>query len=98
MQGMKNELGLSARSVTNSSEHCLLRSMTMDTHFREWICKIDSIPDWYIEAICTEVSKLGVNKTEIDNAIEVLLYRKTNLSTIIRDNQSRFAIKQWGIY
>jgi hypothetical protein len=93
---MLTALGVSRGSVSGHSQHCFLDAITTDEHFYQWISKIASIRDWFIDEICHEMND-WLTEDEIEAVILFLKYRKDNLVEIIRKHKSKFRIKDWGI-
>ena len=83
-------LGISNSGNSSNQDHCLANVIDSSKFFAMWTQRIASIPDWFIESICREVQGQGVNKSEVDEAIDFLNHRKQNLGQLVLSKKKRF--------
>jgi len=101
LDSLLNRLGTSGGSMTQGARNCLLSHITDKSHFEEWLSKIQSIPDWFIEETCAVVRGVGATRKEVEAAVEFLTHRKNKLSEIVYNGKAEFTgIKSddWGLF
>jgi hypothetical protein len=66
---------------------------------KDWVGRIESIPDWFIESICKEAIGLGITGKIADAGIEFLKHRRTHFGRLLLDNCAEFrSIPQWEMF
>jgi hypothetical protein len=99
LQRLLDRLGISAGSVTGDNRHCFLDELSTAAYFARWIRRATTVPDWFIDEICGDVTGMGVNKAHTDIAADFLKHRKKNLGAIINAHQSAFpGVHDWGMF
>ena len=53
LDAIMTRLGVSGGPVTSGNRHCLLDGANTREYFGEWLKRIGSLPDWFIEDVCT---------------------------------------------
>ena len=72
--------------------------MNSDAHFDNWMKRIESTPDFYIDEVCRDALPYGLSATECDAASGFLKTRRDNIRKLINDNRAEFkAIAQWSL-
>jgi len=81
------------------TDHCLLKSVSSDRFFNEWISRIAGLLDYLIEHACEATVPLGMITTaEARVAKEFLKYRKEQIKSIVTKNKREFTgIKTWSL-
>lgn len=77
--------------------HCFPEVVTTDEYFDEWIHRIESIPKWFIDAICRESRSDGFKAAEIKAAAGYLYHRSHHFASLIKRHKDKFCISQWGV-
>ena len=97
--------GQSRLGITDSHDsggqdewHCLIEHLDSIDILREWIHRVRTIPDWYIEDICNEVWKVSITKKERDAVIAFLKERRNEIGSLIQQHSDRFPqISNWPL-
>lgn len=77
----------------------IVRVLATSEYFEEWIQRIESIPDQFIDSICHEALELGISNGESDAATTYLKDRKRRLREVIAANRTQFrAIQHWSLF
>jgi hypothetical protein len=98
LRDLKERLAITGGPHTKGNRHCLLDAVPGDDHFREWLERIGSIPDFLIVDLCHDASELGATQAEADLAADFLKSRRDNMKKIIEDHRGEFrAIRQWSL-
>ncbi len=102
LMGHANSLGISWKTgdplESGKNRHCLLDAMNSDAHFDDWMKRIESAPDFYIEEVCRDALPYGLSAAECDAAAGFLKTRRDTLRELINDNRAEFAaITQWSL-
>jgi hypothetical protein len=83
---LRERLGMSGGSVTGGNACCFLHTLNTVQYFGKWRGRIWDIPDWFIGVTCDDAIGLGITQQEANKAKDFLIYRKNNLSRIIKDH------------
>jgi hypothetical protein len=99
LKDLRDRLGVTGGSVTGQHRHCLLDKLDDATYFAKWQDRIASLPNHYIETICTELLDKGfINEVESSAITDFLRYRRDRFLKLIQDHQNEFkGIKQWPL-
>jgi hypothetical protein len=96
---LRDRLGVSGSPVTRGNRHCFLDLVSNVDHMREWIQRISTIPEWFIDAVCREAVGTGVSAKEAAAGADFLKGRRYQMDSIIRNFQSEFkAVRDWGLW
>lgn len=77
--------------------HCLISRIDSIDLIRDWLDRIEKIPDCFIDGVCAEAVELGINKKKADKAATFLKDRRTNLYKIVQANRDQLtSVKNWG--
>lgn len=99
LTAIRDRLALAEGQPTPGNRHCLLDVIQTDDYFDERRRRIQSIPDFFLEAICRDAIGLGIDPPEAEVAIEFLCYRRDHLLDIIEKDQAEFrAIREWSLF
>jgi hypothetical protein len=101
LNSRQNRLGVSDSAVSDPADewHCLIECIDSAGLLSDWLRRIESIPDWFIDAICGEVLRLGITQTERDAVARFLKERRTNLASLVHANRQRFPkITKWPLF
>lgn len=90
-----DRLGVTGFTVTGGNQHVFLPHVTSRQFFNDWLGRISSVREWFIENVCQSARKIGLKKEEADKAQEFLIYRSKNLQDIIRRHRVEFAVTDW---
>lgn len=95
-----NRLGITDGADSADEWHCLMEHLESLADIAEWVRRVESIPDWFIEATCEEVWKHGITRAETNAVIAFLKDRQSRISTLISENKGRFIgiPKGWGLF
>ncbi len=93
---LADHLGITGDDI-GGNRHIFLDELTDPKLLDDWMIRVESIPDWFIDDICKfAVDDLGITKVEGNAASDFLKYRKDKLVDIIRNNKTEFkAVKEW---
>ncbi len=98
---LRDRIGISGGTVTGLNRHCLIDFLPSDDYFVEWFLRIESIPDFFIKEVCHEALHIGtgITKSEAEEAITFLMYRRRMMREIIRNHRAEFlSIMQWDLW
>ena len=103
LSATRDRLGVSWGSVepfgSGAMKHCLLEAVDTDTHFGEWIDRAASLPKFFVEEVCLDAVHVGLSELEAKAAADFLIYRKSELRSIIQNNREKFtAIDTWSLF
>ena len=93
-------LGISGSADSADDFHCLIDQIDSIEHVRVWIRKIASIPDWFIDDICSEIKKMGVTPKERKTLSGFLKARRSQIGELLRKHKDRFPRipkTDWGL-
>jgi len=93
---LRENLGI----IDGTRRHCLLGTINNDQFFKEWIDRINGLPDYLIDQVCEATVPLNmISGAEAAEAKAFLKYRKAEISKIIERNKAEFtAIPQWSLF
>jgi hypothetical protein len=85
--------------INDGNRHCLLDAIKNDSHFREWLGRISSLPNYLIDGACDATVPLGmITALEARTAKDFLKRRKNEIETLISANKVEFtSISQWSL-
>lgn len=95
-------LGISWRTgeplESGRHRHCLLDAVNSDAHFDEWMKRIESTPDFYIEEVCQDAQPYGMTTAEGQAAAGFLKTRRDTIRKLVNDHRAEFtAINTWSL-
>jgi hypothetical protein len=76
--------GITGGVVTGGVECCLLQSIATVDYFDEWRDRVEDIPDWFVQDVCTEAIKVGIDKRQAQRASEFLVHRKRTIRELVQ--------------
>jgi hypothetical protein len=80
------------------NRHCLIDLIDDERYFDTVLNRIETIPDWFIEAIVAEVSQFGLSVNERDDTIQFLKDRRAAVRSLIIANRGSFSgIQTWRL-
>ena len=79
--------------------HCLIGAIENDDHFAAWCERIEGLPNYLIDQVCTATVPLElISASEANTAKRFLKQRKSKLKDLIYSNKGDFAgIKSWHL-
>ena len=86
LKTLRDRLGITGSTVTGGNECCLLKSLKTVKFFTEWRNRLWDIPEWFVNETCDAAIEIGLSQPEANAAKDFLLYRKNNVTKIIRSN------------
>jgi hypothetical protein len=95
LSALQDRLGITGGAVTGGNEHVFLPHIKNCEHLYEWAKRIQTLPDWFINAVCLESRQYGLNNKLAKQTAEFLLHRRDSIFVIIDDNRASFAIQDW---
>jgi Phosphatidylinositol 3- and 4-kinase len=100
LRSRENRLGISDGRDSTDDYHCLIEHLDSVEHIEEWIGKVRSLPDWFIDDVCEEMHKdLSIKRRECDFVKEFLKRRREEIQKLISGNKSRFpSIGTWPLF
>jgi len=94
-----SRLAVTGGSVTGGNRHCFLDVLSASDHLRNWVDRIYTMPKWFIEDVCNNVSGRPVTRKMIETAIRFIDYRRLHLAEIIGNHRQEFrSIADWGLW
>jgi len=94
----EERLGITDSANSADEWHCLIELIDTAEHLKEWVARVDSIPDWFIDEICEEMWKVSINRRECNAVKEFLKQRKRTIGSLIQKHHGRFPlIRDWPL-
>jgi hypothetical protein len=88
---LRNELGIAEGTDPSGNRHCLLDSVRTNSRFGTWVKRIQQVPDYAISDVVGRAFEAShITSAEAGEAVNFLLYRRSNLAAIINANRNRF--------
>lgn len=99
LRSLKGRLGISAGSVSGQHRHIFLDELRTAEHFAKWAARVKDIPAWFIDEVCDEVKKIGLNAKEVAEVKQFFLERRKDIGSLILDNKNEFQqIRYWPLF
>jgi len=99
LQSREQRLGVTEGADSTNEFHCLIELVDKYEHLEEWISRVESIPDWFIDEVCDEIQSLSMKKSECRFVKDFLKKRKCKVGDLIRSNKDRFpGVTNWGLF
>jgi len=92
LNALTGRLGISNGEVTQGNRHCLLDVANSSESFGEWFKRIESIPDWFIDEVCSEAGQYGLSADEVETVQMFLKHRRNSIEQIIKDSAKQFTL------
>lgn len=95
---LEDRLASSGGSETAQHRHCMMDALDTAEHFNKWIDRVQQVPHFFIQDLCTQAVSLGITLDEARAAERFLLNRQAGFRELIKQNQKEFrGIKDWGL-
>ena len=98
LKSKEGRLGIVDGAASADDYHCLVGLLDNIECMREWVGRVQSIPDWFIEDVCEEMWKVSITRPECDYLKDFLKRRRDNLGKLILEHKNRFPqIPEWPL-
>lgn len=101
LDGLKDDIGILGKVEKHGhsgNKHCFVDLLSSFADVEQWIQRVEQIPTYVLESLCSRVEKLGITRAESDSLFRFLTIRKTKLRSLISSNKTDFkSILQWGL-
>lgn len=96
LDAVQHRLAITNAGVTGGNRHCLIDEINTALHVSEWISKIHSLPEWFIENVCESARTYGLTKDEAERATSFLNHRRLDLETLFKSFSDEFSqVNDW---
>ena len=90
LKSREDRLGVTDGDNSANEWHCLVDLLDSVEYINQWVGRVLSIPDWFIDDVCEEMWKVSINRHECDYVKEFLKRRRDGLGKLILAHKSRF--------
>lgn len=88
---LRNELGIAEETDPSGNRHCLLDSVRTNARFQRWLDRLRQVPDYVVSDVVGRAREVNqITSAEAGEAVNFLLYRRSNLAAIINTNRAQF--------
>jgi hypothetical protein len=95
----EERLGVTDGATSANEWHCLVELIDDINWLHEWVKRVQSVPDWFVDEICNEMWKVAINKRECDEVKGFLKTRRDEIGGLILKHKNRFPlIRQWPLF
>ncbi len=100
LRSRENRLGIADGHDSTDDYHCLIELLDSVEHIVEWVAKVETLPNWFIDSVCEEIRDVSsINRRECDFVKGFLKRRRDSIRKLIWDNKSRFpAVVTWPLF
>lgn len=96
LKALQGRLGISNAGVTGGNRHCLLDEMDSAEFISEWLGKIWSLPNWFIDEVCGSAQQYGLKPEEVLAVSNFLRVRRDDIETILKNWSAEFSqVSDW---
>jgi hypothetical protein len=99
LKSREDRLGVTDGHDSVDEWHCLVELVDNVEFMHDWVVKVQSLPDWFIDDVCEEMWKVSITRPECDDVKAFLKRRRDKIGRLILKNKQRFPkISNWPLF